>query len=184
MVVQKRMYRFAVCAVFTSITLVYIPSGLSKAPEEKKQVRVYIDMVGDLFHAGHVNAIKNARTFGDYLIVGLCGDNDCASYKRRPILNIDERVMAAKACEFVDEVIPNAPMKATKEFIAKHNIDIIVHGDDFDKEKMQKYYGDAIELGILRIVPYTPGISTSEIIQRILSRAEELSTKIHKSVKS
>lgn len=141
---------------------------------EKKVRRVYIDMVGDLFHVGHINAIKNARQFGDYLIVGVCGDEECTSYKRRPIETLEERVEAIKACRYVDEVIPNAPVSVTKELIEKYKIDVVVHGDDFDEAKMRKYYGVAMDLGILQIVPYTKGISTSDIIRRILSRAEEL----------
>src|SRR3989304_22586 len=117
--------------------------------QTKKMRRVYIDMVGDLFHVGHINAIKNARKFGDYLIVGVCGDEACTSYKRLPILTHEERVAAIKACRYVDEVIPNAPVAVTAEFIDEHNIDVVVHGDDFDQAKMRKYYGDAMDRGIL-----------------------------------
>lgn len=148
--------------------------SVQQPTSDKKIRRVYIDMVGDLFHVGHINAIKNARQFGDYLIVGVCGDEECTSYKRRPILTLDERIEEIKACRYVDEVIPNAPVSVTKEFIEKYKIDIVVHGDDFDQEKMTRYYGAAMELEILQIVPYTKGISTSDIIRRILSRAEEL----------
>ena len=33
-------------------------------------IRVYVDMVADLFHHGHVRFLERARTYGDYLIVG------------------------------------------------------------------------------------------------------------------
>lgn len=152
-----------------------VPQAPVQQPSTVKKVRrVYIDMVGDLFHIGHINAIKNARQFGDYLIVGVCGDEECTSYKRRPIETLEERVEAIKACRYVDEVIPNAPVAVTKELIEKYKIDVVVHGDDFDEAKMRKYYGVAMDLGILQVVPYTKGISTSDIIRRILSRAEEL----------
>jgi cytidyltransferase-like protein len=36
--------------------------------------RVYVDMVADLFHYGHVNFLKQARQFGDYLLVGIHSD--------------------------------------------------------------------------------------------------------------
>ena len=39
-------------------------------------IRVYADMVGDLFHYGHVEFLEKARALGDYLIVGVHGDND------------------------------------------------------------------------------------------------------------
>ena len=41
---------------------------------KNKPIRVYADMVGDLFHAGHIEFIKKARAYGDYLIVGVIAD--------------------------------------------------------------------------------------------------------------
>ena len=49
-------------------------------------MRVYADMVADLFHHGHVEFLKQARDLGGYLIVGLAGDEDAADGKRHPIL--------------------------------------------------------------------------------------------------
>ena len=46
--------------------------------------RVYVDMVGDLFHIGHINMFKQARELGDYLIVGVHSDKAVESYKRTP----------------------------------------------------------------------------------------------------
>ena len=43
-------------------------------------------MVGDMWHYGHVNFCKQARAMGDYLIVGICKDEDVVGYKRVPIL--------------------------------------------------------------------------------------------------
>ena len=49
--------------------------------------RVYVDMVGDLFHAGHVELLKAAQTHGDWLVVGVLGDETAQAYKRRPIMS-------------------------------------------------------------------------------------------------
>ena len=51
-------------------------------------VRVYVDMVGDLFHAGHVALLREARSHGDRLVVGVLSDETAASYKRRPIMTL------------------------------------------------------------------------------------------------
>ncbi len=132
--------------------------------------RVYVDMVADLFHPGHVAFLKQAIQFGDYLIVGLNNDEDCASYKRKPIMTQDERVAAVSACKYVDEVLPNAPLRITEEWIDKHKIDVVVHGDDFNKDFVNEYYGVALKRGIFKTVPYTKGISTSQLIGRIKAR--------------
>ena len=39
-------------------------------------MRVYAEMVADLFHRGHVEFLKRARALGDYLIVGVMSDED------------------------------------------------------------------------------------------------------------
>ena len=53
--------------------------------------RVYVDIVGDLFHSGHVESLKKARALGDYLLVGVCADDVVGHNKRRPVLLMEER---------------------------------------------------------------------------------------------
>jgi cytidyltransferase-like protein len=132
--------------------------------------RVYADMVGDLFHAGHVEFLRQARSLGDELVVGVHSDDDVASYKRRPILTMDERIQVVAACRYVDETLPNAPLSVDQEWLDRHRLDLVVHGDDFDPETLARYYRVALERGILRILPYSPGISTSQILDRIVQR--------------
>ncbi len=142
----------------------------NQSAQQKKKVRVYVDMVGDLFHYGHVKMLKQAKSMGDELVVGINSDEDVASYKRVPYLTMQERIKSAKGCRYVDEVIGNAPLKVTKKFIEKHNIDLVIHGDDWPIEMLNDYYKDAIELGKFKTVPYTKGVSTSDIIRRVQAR--------------
>lgn len=132
--------------------------------------RVYADIVGDLLHAGHIEFFKKARAYGDYLIVGVLSDEDVASYKRKPILSLEERAAAVEACKYVDEVFIAPPLRTTEEWLKKHKIDAVVHGDDFEEELLVDQYGASIRMGIFKIVPYTKGISTTEIIERIRER--------------
>ncbi len=131
--------------------------------------RVYVDMVADLFHYGHVEFLKKARSQGDYLLVGIHADDAVTSQKRSPILTMDERVASVIGCRFADEVLPNAPWRIDRRWIEKHNIDLVVHGDDYSEEQLMKTHSVPIEMGIFRTVPYTPGISTTEIIRRIIA---------------
>lgn len=150
--------------------MVILFCALSFSAFAKQPVRVYVDMVGDLFHPGHIDFLRKAKAEGDYLIVGVHPDELVESYKRRPILTLEERVRAISACRYVDEVIAGSPLPVTKEWIEKYKIDLVIHGDDFSLEQAKDHYGDPIELGIFKMVPYTSGISTSNIIQRILDR--------------
>lgn len=142
----------------------------SVAADEAKKVRVYVDVCADLMHAGHIEFFKQAREFGDHLIVGVMSDEDVASYKRVPILTLEERVAEVEACRYVDEVIAAPPIILTKEWIEQHQIDVVVHGDDMDAENLLYWYESSIKMGIFRTVPYTKGISTTDIINRIRQR--------------
>jgi glycerol-3-phosphate cytidylyltransferase len=128
---------------------------------------VFVNMVADLFHAGHVSFLKKAKQYGDVLIVGLHGDELVSKYKRKPICNIEERKTVVESCKYVNRVICDTPLIITQDFINKHKIDLVVHGDDFDVEKINDFYGEVIELNKFITVPYTQGISTSEIIKRV-----------------
>ena len=128
--------------------------------------RVYVDMVADLFHYGHVKFLKQARQFGDYLLVGVHSDKAVEEYKRLPIMTMEERIDTVSSCRYVDEVIPEAPLIVDQEWIKDHDIDLVVHGDDFSAHMEQLCYRAPIDMGIFRIVSYTPGISTTEIIRR------------------
>lgn len=142
----------------------------SHADPAEEKVIVYVDMVGDMFHGGHVELFKKARAFGNYLLVGVNSDEDVKSYKRAPIMTLEERVKVIEACRYVDEVIPACPLSPTVEWLQAHNIKHVVHGDDFSKELFEAQYGASIKLGILHIVPYTSGVSTTDFIRRIITR--------------
>ena len=132
----------------------------------KKQV-VYVDMVADLFHYGHVAFLQQAKAEGDYLIVGIHSDEDVFSYKRKPILTMLERAKVVSGCKYVDDIVTSAPLSVTEEFINKYNIDIVIHGDDISEQKKQEFYGVAEKLNKLKLIPYTQGISTTDIIRRM-----------------
>ena len=123
-------------------------------------------MVADLFHIGHINLFKKARNIGNYLIVGIHSDSAVKSYKRVPIINENDRYEIVRQCRLVDQIITKAPLNITKDFIEKHNIDYVVHGDD-KSPALLKQHQIARELGIMRYIGYTKGISTTKIINDI-----------------
>ena len=98
-------------------------------------------MVADLFHYGHVSFLRKASSHGDVLLVGVHADEVVMTYKRRPILSMEERVASVEGCRYADEVIPNAPLEIDRNFIEKHNIDLVMHGDDFSNRREGSSYG-------------------------------------------
>ena len=76
-------------------------------------------------------------------------------------------VSVVASCRYVDEVIPDAPLIIDLKWIKKHNIHLVVHGDDFSEDLLQLCYKIPIEMGIFKKVPYTPGISTTDIRNRL-----------------
>jgi glycerol-3-phosphate cytidylyltransferase-like family protein len=99
--------------------------------------------------------------------VGVHADETVMAYKQRPILSMEERVASVEGCRYVDEVLPNAPLTIDRAWIERHNIDLVIHGDDFSSELEELCYKTPIEMGIYRTVGYTSGISTTELITRI-----------------
>ncbi len=137
-------------------------------------VRIYTDMVADLFHAGHVEFLKQARELGDFLLVGIHSEEDVATYKNKPILSLSERSTVIGACKFVDEIIVNSPLIVDRAFIEKHNIDIVVHAHPIiEIEKYARFYAYPISQNKFIRLEYNEGISTTEIIRRVIDRKND-----------
>ena len=130
--------------------------------------RVYADMVADLFHRGHVEFLRKAKSLFDetYLIIGVHSDETVASYKRKPIFTMSDRVAIVGSCKYVDEVIEDAPLRLTEKFIEDHKIQVVIHGDDMS-EFFKECYHVPLELGIMRLLPYYNEISTTQIIEMV-----------------
>ena len=129
-------------------------------------IRVYVDMVADLFHVGHLNIIKEANSAGDIVIVGVHSDKDVAQYKRIPVINQKERYEIVKACRYVDEVIEGAPLVITEDFLTTNKIDLVIHGDDVTEE-IKRQHRLVARKNMIKYVPYASGVSTTSIIKKI-----------------
>jgi len=136
-------------------------------PMFSMNVNVYVSGVFDLCHLGHMRMFENALQFGTRLYVGVCSDEDCTTYKRKPIMTMKERCDAVEACKYVTKIIPSAPcFDLPTEFLLKHDIHVVGLSEEYDKPD-DKFYAGARELGIAKVLPRTAGMSTSELIKRI-----------------
>jgi cytidyltransferase-like protein len=143
---------------------------------KRKPVRVYMDGCFDLAHFGHANALRQAKACGDTLVVGLIPDAEVLRCKGPPVLREAERRAVIASVKWVDEIIENVPYDLTPEFCetlySKHGIDFIVHGDDpcllpdgtdaYDAPK---------RAGRFRMIKRTEGVSTTDIVNRVLRAA-------------
>jgi len=129
--------------------------------------------VGDLFHIGHVNLLKQAKNVINHLIVGVCSDEDCEKYKRKPVMNYLERLVVIESCKYVDQIVEQPPSIITQEFMDQYDIDLVVHGDDSTQEQLLHFYKVAIDQNKYQSLKYSSNVSTSKIIERIKNRSQE-----------
>lgn len=136
----------------------------------KKYKIGYTDGVYDLFHVGHLNMINTAKENCEYLIVGVHGDEVVKEYKHRmPIINENDRRKIVASIKGVDKAVINRFRDKLKLWELYH-FDVVFIGDDWkgtqrwnDFEKMLNKIGVDVVY-----VPYTKGISTTEIRQKIM----------------
>ncbi len=139
---------------------------------EKKYKIGYTDGVYDLFHVGHLNMIETAKSQCEQLIVGVHGDDVVEEYKHhRPIINENDRKRIIESIKGVDKVVINRFRDKMKLWEMYH-FDVIFIGDDW--KGTERWIRFEKELKTINVdvvyVPYTKGISTTEIKQMILDR--------------
>lgn len=112
----------------------------------------------DLIHHGHINILKRAKRYGDYLIVGLSTDEFNDIKGKKAYYSYEERKMILEAISYVDEVIPEQTWDQKPKDILSKGISTFVMGSDWEgKFDELKAYCDVIYL------PRTEGISTTKI---------------------
>ncbi len=125
----------------------------------------------DLLHVGHVRYLQEAKKLGDKLIIGLNSDYSVRQIKgsSRPINPQDHRGEVLAALECVDRIVifdEPTPLR----LITHLEPDVLVKGADWKEEDI---VGREVVLGrrgAVRRIALTNGISTTEIIKKILER--------------
>ena len=150
---------------------------MTKSEKEtgKKYKVGYTDGVYDLFHVGHLNMIEAAKAQCEYLVVGVHGDDVVEEYKhKRPIINEDDRRRILQSIKGVDRVEINRFRDKIKLW-ELYQFDVIFIGDDW--KGTERWINFEKELAKINVdvvyVPYTKGISTTEIRQKIMEGKNE-----------
>eukprot|EP00963_Diacronema_lutheri_P007138 scaffold626_cov337-Pavlova_lutheri.AAC.23 len=154
----------------------FLAQALAKRATRRRRrrpVRVYMDGCFDMMHYGHFNALRQAKACGDVLVVGVVPDAEIRRCKGPPVLTEEERLAMVRGVKWVDEVIPGVPYDVGEDFLeelfVKHRIDLVVHGDDpCLMPDGRDAYEAAKKAGKFRTIKRTEGVSTTDIVGRML----------------
>jgi glycerol-3-phosphate cytidylyltransferase len=133
---------------------------------------VYTGGTFDLPHPGHYRLLERAADFGE-VVVALNTDEFIFKYKgKTPILSYTEREEILLACKWVDRVVPNVGGEDSTISIEMVSPDYIIVGSDWARKDYYKQMSftqewlDERGIGLI-YVPYTKGISSTEIKKRM-----------------
>ena len=142
---------------------------------ETSKDRMWVDGCFDFAHHGHAGALLQARQLGNELWVGIHTDEEILDNKGPTVMTLDERVAAAEACRWVTKSVPQAPYVTSLPWISHYGCWYVVHGDDITSDANgEDCYRFVKDAGRMKIVKRTPGISTTDLVGRML-----LCTKTH-----
>lgn len=137
---------------------------------------VYTGGTFDLFHSGHVNFLRQCKILAGAsgkVIVSLNTDEFIKRFKGKPpIYSFQERQELLLGCRYVDNVISNIGEEDSKISIELINPDIVAIGSDwatknyYEQMQFTQEWLDSKKI-LLVYIPYTAGISTTELKERI-----------------
>ena len=114
----------------------------------------------DLLHYGHINLLRRAKQYGDYLIVALSTDDFNWNQKRKKCyFSFDKRKALLEAIRYVDLVIPEELWDQKVTDVREYLIDTFVMGDDW-KGEFDFLKDEGVDVVYL---PRTPEVSTTQI---------------------
>ena len=133
----------------------------------KSKKRIMVDMSATLIHHGHVRLLKKAAKHGN-VIVGLTTDEEILTKKGyQPELAFEFRRELLESIKYVSEVVA-VPWLLDDKILEKHNIDLLVHGDD---------NSNLIKKEKLLIFPRTEGISSTDIRHNVVKALAQKSSR-------
>lgn len=145
------------------------------AAKNRKQRKVVVTTNGcfDILHAGHVSNLEAAKKLGDVLMVGINSDASVRQLKgpRRPIMPARDRALVLAGLWAVDYVFIFSG-KGPIPWIKKVRPSVHVKGRGSEHSSAFAAEKGAVEAGGGRVAlaPLIKGRSTTDVIDRILSR--------------
>jgi glycerol-3-phosphate cytidylyltransferase len=132
----------------------------------------------DLFHAGHIMMLKEAKSVCDHLIVGLQTDPTIdRPEKNKPIQSVFERFVQLQACRYVDEIVIYQTEKELMDILLSYPIDVRIVGEEY---RNKEFTGKDLDHVDIHYNERKHSFSTTELRQRVIERhmrSEEKETK-------
>jgi len=137
-------------------------------PDAAREIVVATSGCFDLLHAGHVSALRAARSLGDRLVVLLNSDASVQRLKGpgRPIVPVADRAAVLRGLTYVDDVVvfdEDTPIRALQRLRPA----IFAKGGDYDASALPETEVMARWGGRTVIVPYMEGRSTSRLVEEV-----------------
>eukprot|EP00933_Yihiella_yeosuensis_P079160 TRINITY_DN913_c1_g1_i1.p1 TRINITY_DN913_c1_g1~~TRINITY_DN913_c1_g1_i1.p1 ORF type:complete len:460 (-),score=70.05 TRINITY_DN913_c1_g1_i1:99-1478(-) len=152
--------------------------ALQLQEDDGEPTRGYIDGCFDIMHSGHYNAIRQAKSICDVLVVGVHSDVEIAENKAVPVMKQNERYALLDHIKWIDELVYDVPYTPLLSTLEKAKADFCVHGDDMPVNSEGVCAYDPMKnAGRLRIVKRTEGVSTTDIIGRLLTMSRQARAK-------
>jgi len=86
----------------------------------------------DLFHAGHIKMLEEAKSKCDFLIIGLQLDPSLdRPEKNKPTQSIVERYVQVRSCKYIDEVVPYVTEQDLVDILSSFKIDLRIIGEEY-----------------------------------------------------
>ena len=127
----------------------------------------YTTGVFDLFHVGHLNILKKAKSVCDKLIVGVTTDEFVMNYKNKtPVINFKDRMEIVNSIKYVDVVVPQDDHNKINAW-KKYKFDLMIVGDDwYNTPKWDKYEMEFSKHNVrILYFPRTENISSTKLTQ-------------------
>lgn len=137
---------------------------------------VYVPVVLDIFHYGHLQSLEFAGKQGDYLICGILTDRAAKYWKKKLTMNFNERKAILSSLNFIDEVMVQNDIEPAKNLERIHKrfknaMLILVHGDDWRSASGAEYLKKIG--GKLVTHPYYTKLSDFKIINSLIERYQD-----------
>ena len=132
--------------------------------------KVYVGIIADLVHAGHIKILKEAAKYGE-ITVGLLTLKACGELNDIPYLDYNKRKEVLENLSMIKNIIPQ-DSASYKDNLLKIQPDFVIHGDDWQFGYQKKYRTEVLELlrqwnGKLIEVPYSHDINEIKVKENI-----------------